>query len=104
MYAYAKLNLLCFWDFAFAKESIDDCVREDTKESWEKNKHIFFASEDSTPYEFNGESIPFKKYDRRAPDNYKSEFVGTGMISLNSKVYHVWSFNRDNDGKFITKN
>ena len=125
VYAYAKLNLINFWDFlnkhldndmyqilecdtdslycAFARQSIDDCVMEHMKESWKKNKYTFFSSEDDTPYEFNGVKIPFHKYDRRTGGKFKAEFVGEGMISLNSKVYHVWSLVRGKDGRFIIK-
>ena len=62
-------------------------MREDRRSSWKQKKDIFFLSNDITPYEFDGEIIPFKKYDKITPGKYKPEFEGTGMISLNSKVY-----------------
>ena len=34
---------------------------------------------------------------------YKAEFVGVGMTSLNSKVYHVWSVIRGKGARFVTK-
>ena len=40
--------------------------------------------------EFEGHTITKKQHDKRTPGKYKPEFVGEGMICLNSKVYHCW--------------
>ena len=125
VYSYAKLNLLSFWDFintylvndyyqlmecdtdslyiAFAKETIDECVKPHLKEEWNKVKSQYFSSESEEPIEFNGKTIPFKQYDKRTPGKYKPEFIGIGMICLNSKVYHCWSDKLDKNGEIITK-
>ena len=39
-------------------------------------------------------------YDRRTPGLFKEEFVGDGIIALNSKTYYCWSAS---DTKFSTK-
>ena len=125
VYSYAKLNLLTFWDFintylvndyyqlmecdtdslyiAFAKETIDECVKPELKEEWDRVKYNFFSSDSNEPIEFAGKTIPFKQYDKRTPGKYKPEFEGIGMICLNSKVYHCWSDRLDENGEVITK-
>ena len=124
VYNYAKLNLLRFWSFineflvndlyqlmecdtdslyiAFARDTIDECVKPELKERWEQEKWNFFSnSEDKSDYDFEGRKIPFSQYDKRTPGKYKPEFIGDGMICLNSKVYHIWG--KDKDGKVIIK-
>ena len=125
VYSYAKMNLLSFWDFlntylvndyyqlmecdtdslyiAFAKDTIDECVKPHLKEEWDKVKYEFFSSDSDEPTEFGGKTIPFKQYDKRTPGKYKAEFEGIGMICLNSKVYHCWSDKLDKNGEVVTK-
>ena len=50
--------------------------------------------------QFNGQEIPLKTYDQQTLGKYKPEYIGRGMICLNSKVYHVWS---DKDSKTLCK-
>ena len=124
VYSYAKLRLIQFWEFinkflmndhyqlmemdtdslyiAFAKNNIDDCVKPELKEQWLHEKWDWFSSEDSTTMiEFHGKQIPFSQWDYRTPGKFKPEFVGDGMVCLNSKVYHIWG--HDKNGKVITK-
>ena len=113
VYSYAKLNLICFWEFinkylineyysimeidtdsfymAIARDTIDECVKPHLKEEWGKEKWKFLTLQDKTPINFNGHTITLKDYDKRTPGKYKEEFNGVGMICLNSKVYHIWS-------------
>jgi hypothetical protein len=113
VYSYAKLRMLEFWNFintylendlyqlmetdtdslyiAFAKDTIDECVKPHLKEQWETEKWNWFCSEDTETYvEFRGESITKKEHDRRTPGKFKEEYRGIGMICLNSKTYIIW--------------
>ena len=51
--------------------------------------------------DFNGHSITEKQFEKRTPGKFKEEFSGEGMICLNSKVYHIWTYNKE--GKLVTK-
>ena len=88
---------------AFAKETIDECVKPELRDEWDRVKYNFFSSDSRELVEFEGRTIPFKQYDKRTPGKYKPEFEGSGIACLNSKVYHCWSDNLDKDGKIITK-
>ena len=113
VYSYAKLNLISFWEFinkhlvndlyqlmacdtdslyiALARDSIDDCVQPDLKETWDIEKHKFFSTRDLTLREFDGQVITNAQFDKRTPGLYKPEFEGLGMLCLNSKVNHIYS-------------
>ena len=87
---------------AFARDTIDECVKPELKELWKREKWNYFSnSEDKSEREFEGRNVPYCQLDKRTPDKYKPEFIGDGMICLNSKVYHIWGKNKD--GKEITK-
>ena len=124
VYSYAKLSLIEFWEFlakyliddyyqlmetdtdslyiAFARDTIDECVKPELKAEWDQEKWTFFTSEDETLVNFNGHTITQKQYEKRTPGKFKEEFNGIGMICLNSKVYHIWS-DKIIDGKLLTK-
>ena len=51
---------------------------------------------------FDGGEITLQQYDKRTPGKFKAEFIGDGMISLNSKVYHCW-VNPDSSGIQVQK-
>ena len=111
VYSYAKLSLICFWEFisyflvndmyqlmtydtdslylALAGE-LEECVKPELREEWEQKKGDFLTSDDETEIEFCGHKIPFKTFDKRTPGKYKLEFEEIGMVCLNSKVYHIW--------------
>ena len=114
VYSYAKLRMLQFWEFindnldndkyqllemdtdslyiAFAHDSIDECVKEDKKDTWEEEKWKWFSSNDyGNTIKFDGRDIPFAQWDKRTPGKFKAEFNGLGMICLNSKVYCIWN-------------
>ena len=123
VYSYAKLRMLEFWSFihkyldnnlyqfmemdtdslyiAFAKEDIDQCVKEGLEESWKKEKYKWFSSEDEgCSFIFEGERITFKQYDKRTPGKFKMEYKGEGMYCLNSKTYYIWGeLDRDGSSK-----
>ena len=87
---------------AFARDSMDKCVKPEYKEQWYREKWNFFSnSRDKTEIDFDGRKIPFSQWDKCTPGKYKPEFEGDGMLCLNSKVYHIWG--RDKDGKEIFK-
>ena len=88
---------------AFAKDTIDECVKPHLTDEWDKVKYEFFSSNSNEPVEFGGKTIPFKQYDKRTPGKYKPEFEGVGMICLNSKVYHCWSDKLDKNEEIISK-
>ena len=112
VYSYAKLNLITFWEFinkylindlyqimecdtdslyiAFARDSIDDCVKPHLKEEWNIEKLNFLSSQDTSPREFAGKIITNAQFEKRTPGLYKPEFEGQGMLCLNSKVYHIY--------------
>ena len=72
-------------------------VRRWKTEIWE-----WFGSENENMImNFEGNFITCAQYDKRTPGKFKPEFVGDGMICLNSKVY-IWR--TDKDGKVKTKN
>ena len=120
VYSYAKLSLLCFWEFlnkyldnslyclmecdtdslyiAIARPTLDDCVKPELKEEWNSKKYEFLADDSEDLMDFNGHTITRKQYGKRTPGMYKLEYSGIGMICLNSKVYHIW----DADGRTKT--
>ena len=126
VYLYAKLCLINFWEFlkkylideyyqlmetdtdslyiAFARITIDECVKPELRKEWNAEKWNFFSSEDEdTIINFQGYLISKKQYEKRTPGKFKEEFNGIGMICLNAKVYHIWSDKVNNDGDFLTK-
>ena len=113
VYSYAKLRMLQFWKFiheyldndlyqfmemdtdslyiAFAKDTIDECVKPHLKEAWEQEKYKWFSSDDAKcKFKFEDEIITFKQYDKRTPGKFKMEYEGEGMFCLNSKTYYIW--------------
>ena len=123
VYSMAKLCLIEFWLFlkdhlddslyclmetdtdslyiAISKPTIDECVRSDKLEDWKKRKYYYFASDSEELVTFNGEKISKKQYEKRRPGCFKLEFSGSGMICLNSKVYHIWG--EDDKGNEVSK-
>ena len=100
VYSYANLRIVKFWEFistylvndlyqimecdtdslyiAFARESIDECVKPELKENWKTEKWKWFVSKDKdTMIEFDGNMIPLAQYDKRTPGKFKPEFIGT---------------------------
>ena len=99
VYQYAKLKMLDFyygflqkylmWDsfemmemdtdstnFAFAYETLDEGVKpEIPKEEWETAKKKYLVLD---------------KSQKRTPGLFKEEWVGDGMVCLNSKTYFGW--------------
>ena len=112
VYSYAKILLIEFWEFldkflikekyellycdtdsiylAISEETLDQCVKPDLWNKWLQEKDKFLSSSDDTPVEFNGQMIPRSQYDKRTPGKFKPEFIGDGMVCLNSKVVHAW--------------
>ena len=39
---------------------------------------------------FDGREITFSQWDQRTPGKFKTEYAGTGIACLNSKVYTGW--------------
>ena len=53
---------------AFARDTIDECVKPHLQDEWNTEKWNWFCSEDTeTLVEFRGEFITKKQYDRRTP-------------------------------------
>ena len=76
---------------AIAKDTIDECVKKELSEEWKKKKvNIFSSDDENTKVNFEGNQISLKEYDKRTSGKYKIEFIGVGMICLNSKVFHIW--------------
>ena len=124
VYSYAKLRMLEFWEFinkflvndlyqlmemdtdslyiAFARDTIDDCVKPELREEWATEKWNWFSSNDKeTKITFEGHEISFSQYDKRTPGKFKPEFEGTGMTCICSKVYTIWGV--DEQGKYKVK-
>ena len=77
---------------ALAHDTIDECVKPELKSKWFEEKWNYFASEDkNTMIDFEGHSISYSQWDKRTPGLFKPEFVGLGMICINSKVYIIWN-------------
>ena len=124
VFSYAKLRMLEFWEFinkflindlyqlmemdtdslyiAFARDTIDDCVKPELREEWAKEKWSWFSSNDrETKIHFNGQDISLAQYDKRTPGKFKPEFEGFGMACICSKVYTIWGY--DKEGKYVSK-
>ena len=120
VYSYAKLRMLEFWKFinkyldndlyqfmemdtdslyiAFARDTIDECVKDGLKDDWKKEKYKWFSSEDTRcRFKFEDEVITHKQYDKRTPGKFKVEYKGEGMYCLNSKTYYIWG-EKDEEG------
>ena len=101
-YSYAKLRMLEFWKFlhtyldqklyqlmemdtdslyvAFARHTIDKCVKSEMCELWKDEKWKWFCVEDETrDVEFRDSIITRKEYDHRTPGKFKEEFGGVGI-------------------------
>ena len=125
VYSYAKLRMLEFWEFinkflvndlyqlmvmdtdslyiAFARDTVDECVKPELREKWATEKWEWFSSEDNeTKVDFEGEEITEAQWDRRTPGKFKIEYNGTGQACLNSKVYTCWGA-IDKEGKIYFK-
>ena len=77
---------------AFAKKTIDECVKPELRDEWEKEKGIWFSSSDTTKtVHFEGQDISYAQWDRRTPGKFKAEFEGDGMMCLNSKLFTIWN-------------
>ena len=124
VYSYAKLRMLEFWEFinkylvndlyqltemdtdslyiAFARETIDDCVKDELRAEWGREKWKWFSSNDKeTRVHFDGHEISLAQYDKRTPGKFKPEFEGLGMACICSKVYTIWGV--DEEGKYKAK-
>ena len=110
VYSYAKLKLLEFWlfldehldrdlwcliecdtdslYFALARDSLDECVRPEMKDSWEKSRDSMLCSQSER---LRPDGMTEKQWAKREPGLFKLEFKGNGMIALNSKVYYAWA-------------
>ena len=95
VYSYAKLRMLEFWEFinkflvndlyqlmemdtdslyiAFARDTIDDCVKPELLEEWSKEKWIFCSSDVESKIIFEGHEILIAQWDKRTPGKFKSE-------------------------------
>ena len=77
---------------AFARDTIDDCVKPELRETWTREKFDWFSSDDkNTLIEFEGQTISLSQFDNRRPGRFKAEFIGIGMPCLNSKVYTIFN-------------
>ena len=124
VFSHAKLRMIEVWDFintfldnnlyqlmemdtdslyiAFARDTIDECVKPEKQQEWMSEKWKWFSSEDSEEkVDFEGNMISRAQFDMRTPGKFKPEFIGEGMICLNSKVYHIWGI--DKEGNMIQK-
>ena len=96
-----RTDSLCI---AFARDTIDECVKPELKEQWNTEKCNWFCSEDvDTLVEFRGEFITKKQYDSRTPGKFKEEYRGIGMACLNSKTYIKWKMSDCKDYKLSSK-
>ena len=125
VYSYAKLRMLEFWEvinkylvndqyqlmemdtdslyIAFARDTLDECVKPELREEWATEKWKWFSSDDNTTtVSFEGQQISLKQWDKRTPGKFKIEYDGTGQACLNSKVYTCWGA-IDKDGKGYSK-
>ena len=119
VYSYAKMKLLEFWlfldahldrnlwcliecdtdslYFALGRDSLDECVRPEMKDSWRKSRDSILCSQSES---LRPDGMTEKQWSKREPGLFKLEFKGKGMIALNSKVYYAWS---DDDFKKSSK-
>ena len=72
---------------AISKDTLDECVRPDKLEDWNKRKYDYFASDSEELMTFEGHEISRRQYDKRTPLKFKFEYYGIGMIChIPSKV------------------
>ena len=123
VYSMAKYNLIKFWNFLYehldynlycliscdtdslylgiARATIDECVLPEKKDDWLKKKNNFFVSDSEELVLFEGKEITRNQYEKRTPGLYKMEYEGEEMLALNSKVYHIWKY--DKNGQITSK-
>ena len=77
---------------AFARDTIDECVKLHLKKKWKKEKYKWLASDDTqNTIDFQDKQVTLKQYDKRTPGKFKIEFQGEGMACPNSKTYIIWN-------------
>ena len=65
---------------AFARETIDECVKPELVDKWEVEKWKWFARKDKKhKMNFEGNVITFAQYDKITPGKFKPEFIGEFM-------------------------
>jgi hypothetical protein len=65
---------------SFSTSKLDDVIKPDMKEGYEKDKLNWFPDETTKE---------FKTYNKRTPGLFKVEFEGNTMYTLNNKLYFV---------------
>ena len=60
---------------ALARDTIDECVKPELRDEWEREKSKFLVLKDPTPMNFNGHTITKGAYDKRTPGKYKEELT-----------------------------
>ncbi|KAJ8031107.1 hypothetical protein HOLleu_27721 [Holothuria leucospilota] len=109
VYQYAKLRMLEFyydfldkyfdrqyWEYvemdtdsayiAIAADQLDDLVKPELREAYQKEKHHWFPRTDTEEH---------KRYDKRTPGLFKVEWEGDGIVALNSKMYYCYGGVKD---------
>ena len=101
---------------AISAHTLDACVRPELREEYYRNYGDWFPkpfcpthADDFVAAKLSatGEWTPKEcckailKYDTRTPGLVKEEFVGDGMVALNSKTYFCWS--NEGDSKYSSK-
>ena len=83
---------------AFARDTIDECVKPELRGQWDKVKWQWFSCKFQTEINFDGQyAISIAQWDKRTPGKFKLEYNGDGMAAINSKVYNIWG-ETDEDG------
>ena len=109
VYQYAKLRMLQFYYhcvdrfversnyellemdtdslyMALAGDSVEELVKPELREEYEKIKDQWFPRTDSPEH---------AAYDKRTPGLFKVEWSGQGFVGLNSKTYYCWGQDGD---------
>jgi hypothetical protein len=76
--------------FAFSANTLEEIIKPEMREEFEKDKYNWFPSESKEPhptFKINNNNVSMKAYDKRKPGLFKVECTKDKMVSLCSKMY-----------------
>ena len=92
--------------FALSAKTLDEIIKPEMREEWEKDKYNWFPSTSKEPhptFKIDGKPISMEKYTSRTPGLFKDECTKDKEIALCSKMYCCASFEDDGKDKFTSK-
>ncbi|KAJ8048819.1 hypothetical protein HOLleu_01290 [Holothuria leucospilota] len=71
---------------ATSGECLEDVIKPNMRSVFDREKHEWFPRDDSEEH---------KQFDKRTPGLFKLEWVGDGIIALNSKCYYCFGSDKE---------